>query len=309
MFASLRALLTGILDYAGLFPPARLTLDHAIRNYARYRQELEGWMLGRFILPAARLEELEPYQDELFQTGPPFAFSVLGRGGETFADFIANLRTDLRDIAAFRKRHGDRVTVDVMELRLPAELSDPLLPDSTETLYKTMRVFPAVDLLVFCESPGRSDGLLTQLAMLPFDYVGFKLRCGGLEAAAFPSSQQIADALRGSLDAGVRFKATAGLHHPLPRFDPTVNARMHGFLNVFLAGVLAHVHDLSAEQIGRILDDEQARHFAFDNRQASWRTLRASTAEIAAARRDFVVSFGSCSFDEPRADLRALGWL
>lgn len=309
MFASLRALLTGLIDYAGLFPPARLTLDQAIRNYVRYRQSPNAWMLGRFILPAARLEELEPYHEELFRFGPPFAFSVLGRGGATLAEFLTNLRADLHDIAAFRKRHGERVTVDVIELRLPAELSDPRLPESTETLYKTIRVFPAVDLLVFCEPPGQSEGFLEQLGMLPCDYVGFKLRCGGLDAAAFPSSERVAEALRGSLDMGVPFKATAGLHHPLPRFDATINARMHGFLNVFLAGVLAHAHDLSAEQIRRILDDDQARHFTFDDRKASWRTLRATTAEIAEARRDFVLSFGSCSFDEPCQDLRALGWL
>ena len=46
MNASLRALLTGVVDYAGLFPPARLPLDEAIRNYARYRQGSDAWMLG-----------------------------------------------------------------------------------------------------------------------------------------------------------------------------------------------------------------------------------------------------------------------
>src|SRR5438445_5076250 len=80
MRRSLRALLEGVIDYAGLFPPAKLPLDQAIRNYARYRQEPEAWMLGRFVIPAARLGELERYHDELFQTGPPFAFAVLGPG-------------------------------------------------------------------------------------------------------------------------------------------------------------------------------------------------------------------------------------
>ena len=42
MSPSLRALLTGIVDYAGLFPPAQLSLDEAIRNYARYRTEHTG---------------------------------------------------------------------------------------------------------------------------------------------------------------------------------------------------------------------------------------------------------------------------
>ncbi|SRR5579871_5285432 len=309
MFASLRALLTELIDYAGLFPPSKLPLDQAIRNYARYRQEDDAWMLGRFIIPASRLEDLEPYHDELFRVNPPFAFSVLGRGGGTLTEFLGNLREDLRDIAAFRKRHGQCVTVDVLEIRLPLDLIDPSLPESDLSLSKTLRVFPMVDLFPFCESPDRPEELVKQLSRLPGDNVGFKLRCGGLEASAFPSSERVATVLHGCLRATLAFKATAGLHHPLPRFDPEVKARMHGFINVFLAGALAYSCNLSIEQIRGLLDDDQANHFSFTNKQASWRKHRTTTAEIAAARRDFMRSFGSCSFEEPCEDLRRLGWL
>jgi hypothetical protein len=309
VFASLRALLTELIDFAGLFPPSRLPLDQAIRNYARYRHGPEAWMLGRFIVPASRLEDLEPYHDELFSVNPPFAFSVLGRGGGSLTEFLSNLRDDLRDIAAFRKRHGERVTVDVLETRLPPDLVDPGQPESALNLFKTLRVFPMVFLFPFCEAPGRPEELLEQLAGLLGEQIGFKLRCGGLDAAAFPSSGRVATALHGCLIAGVPFKATAGLHHPLPRFDVEVKARMHGFVNVFLAGVLAYSRNLSAEELQRLLDDDQPDHFSFTNRGARWQNHRATTAEIAAARHDFVRSFGSCSFDEPCADLRQLGWL
>jgi len=309
MVASLRALLTELIDYAGLFPPARLPLDQAIRNYARYRQESDAWMLGRFVIPAARLEDLEPYDEELFRVAPPFSFSVLGRSGGNLSEFLTNLRTDLRDIAAFRKRHGSRVKVDTLEVRLPPDLADPRLPDSALSLYKTLRVFPVVDLFPFCEAPSRPEELVQQLAQLSGEQVGFKLRCGGLEASAFPSSQQMAAILHSCLDAGVPFKATAGLHHPLPRFDASVQARMHGFINLFLAGALAYSRGISPEQICRLLDDDQADHFSFTDKEARWQKYRVTTAEIAAARRHFVRSFGSCSFDEPRQHLRALGWL
>src|SRR5436190_17389433 len=76
MRRSLRVLLEGVIDYAGLFPPAKLPLDQALRNYARYRHEPEGWMLGRFVCPASRLVELVPFHEELFAAGPPFVFSV-----------------------------------------------------------------------------------------------------------------------------------------------------------------------------------------------------------------------------------------
>lgn len=309
MSASLRALLTDLIDYAGLFPPSRLPLDQAIRNYARYRQGSESWMLGRFIIPASRLEDLGPYHEELFHVDPPFVFSVLGRGGNNLSEFLTNLREDLRDIAAFRKRHGSRVVVDLFETRLPPDLADPSQPESALTLYKTIRIFPLVDLFLFCEVSGRPEGLLEQLAQLLDEQAGFKMRCGGLEASTFPSSEQVADVMYGCYNAGVPFKATAGLHHPLPRFDAALQARMHGFVNLFLAGVLVYNRNLPQEHVRRLLDDDRADHFAFTNKGASWEKYRASTAEIAAARRDFMRSFGSCSFEEPCEDLRALGWL
>src|SRR4051794_30246694 len=106
MRASLRALLTGVIDYAGLFPPAGLPLQQAFRNYARYRQESENWMLGRFICPAARLADLAPHLKEFSPS--PFDLSVLGKGGNTTREFLGGLLEDLEAILTFRDVHGDR---------------------------------------------------------------------------------------------------------------------------------------------------------------------------------------------------------
>lgn len=326
MFASLRALLNGVIDYAGLFPPAQLSLDQAIRNYARYRQEADAWMLGRFVIPAARLAELEPYH-ELFLSEGPISAAVLCRGGATGEEVCLGFGNDMRDVAAC---NSDRVKVDVFEVRLPAYTAEPVAelavkpyfpavqfpPYSAEPLaeksrldpYELMCIFSLNCLFrIFCEAPIESLPNLTQA--LRKDHLGFKLRCGGSDASAFPSSEHAALVLRACLDAGVPFKATAGLHHPLPHFNASLNVRMHGFINLFLAGVLAHARNLGIEQIRAILDDDRPEHFVFDDEGANWRDVRASTVEIAAARQQFMISFGSCSFDEPRADLRALGWL
>jgi hypothetical protein len=138
---------------------------------------------------------------------------------------------------------------------------------------------------------------------------GFKLRCGGLEASAFPSVEQVAFTLCACRDAGVPLKCTAGLHHPVRRFDAGLGTHMHGFLNVFLAGVLGHARRLGEEQFRAILAEEAAEHFAFDEQGCRWRDFRVSIEEIRAARQNGIISFGSCSFDEPRDDLRAMGWL
>ncbi len=55
---SLRVLLDSIIDYAGLFPPASLSMRDAVRNYEKYRESEQAWMLGRFVVPAAKLGEV-----------------------------------------------------------------------------------------------------------------------------------------------------------------------------------------------------------------------------------------------------------
>jgi hypothetical protein len=310
MSASLRALLAGIVDYAGLFPPAKLPLDQAIRNFARYRTEPESWMLGRFICPATRLAELAPFDRELFQSGTPFVFSALGRGGANVADIADGLRADLEAIDAFRTRHGERVVVDVLEVRLPAAvLQEASLRRGFFNSANDLLRRGSAPLALYYEA-GFAPGWRAALGELIRSLDGgFKLRCGGLEAAAFPTAEQVAFALTACLSAGRPFKATAGLHHPLRRFDPQLQTHMHGFLNVFGAGVLASALGLTEEQVRPILEDEDPGHFRFTDTAFSWREWTAPVAAIERARRERIVSFGSCSFDEPLEDLHTFGLL
>jgi hypothetical protein len=328
MSSSLRALLAGVIDYAGLFPPARLPLDQAVRNYARYRREADAWMLGRFVIPAARLPELEPFHEELAGPEGPFVIAVLGRGGEDLNSFLEGLGADLQAAAAFQKQYSRHVRVEVLEVRLPPDAADPARQNGTRVLLDfaatlISRVGPAGLTLAYEVGPvpdGRAAvrAVVGSLAWYnALDAVkqrtccsaGFKLRCGGPEASAFPSPEQVAFTIDVCREAGVPLKFTAGLHHPVRHLDPGLQAPMHGFMNVFAAGVLAHARRLGAEQVRPILEDEDASHFVFTDEGLRWQDLQASTEEVAAARREAVLSFGSCSFDEPRDDLRALGWL
>ena len=104
-------------------------------------------------------------------------------------------------------------------------------------------------------------------------------------------------------------KFTAALHHPIRHYDDSLKTKMHGFINVFAAGVLAVVRNLDESLLIELLSDEDASHFQFTDDAMSWKDHDASVEEIETARREFVTSFGSCSFDEPRDDLRKLGWL
>jgi len=328
MLASVRAMLAGVIDYAGLFPPARLPLEEATRNYARYLQEPEMWMLGRFVCPAARLEELALLAGELFPASPPLGVSALGRGGKNSADFVANLRAELQTIAQFNIQFGRVAAVDALEVRLPDDGAGPLrFPGIREFLQQ----LPAL-----LESPGfkrltpyyesslqgewrepirsairalRSINESSTADQWGWSPGGFKLRCGQSESSAVPSSEQVAFIIATCQDEGVSLKFTAGLHHPVRHLDETGQAHVHGFLNLFAAGVLAHARRPPQSRLQEIIEEENPVAFEFLQDGFRWQDLRASAEEIAAARQKLVTSFGSCSFDEPRDDLRAMGLL
>jgi hypothetical protein len=240
-------------------------------------------------------------------------FTTLGRSGSTADEFLANLQLDIDDIHTFRETHGAAVIVDMFEVALPSSaLTDSaqahdLIKASSDILNKN-------GITVFFESSSgedwqpRAENLIRALRKLKDRHVGFKLRTGGVTADAFPSIEQVAWAITTVRDAGVPIKCTAGLHHPIRHYNESVQTKMHGFLNVFGAGVLAEAHGLLQAQIQSILEDENPENFTFDENGFTWKGLRVATSEIATSRL-FTTSFGSCSFDEPREDLRNLGLL
>lgn len=307
---SLRQFMSRIIDYAGLYPPANLPLEEAFQNFLEYQDSPDSWMLARFVIPAKRLPHLTPLMPA---SAPMLSFTTLGRSGATADEFLTHLNLDLEDIRSFREAHSAGVVVDMFEAALPSSA----LTDATQAhdLVKS-----ASDMLnkngitVFFEASFgegwqlRAENLIRALRKLKDRHVGFKLRTGGVTADAFPSTEQVAWAIASVRDAGVPLKCTAGLHHPIRHYNESVQAKMHGFLNVFGAGVLAEAHGLSQAQIQAILEDENPANFTFDENGFVWRDLRVVTSEITKSR-PFATSFGSCSFDEPREDLRKSGIL
>jgi len=135
-----------------------------------------------------------------------------------------------------------------------------------------------------------------------------KIRCGGVHASAFPEIMQIASALLACKETNLPFKATAGLHHPLRHYSEEVQNTMHGFVNLFGAAILLHHNKLDAESLAAILADENPASFSWNDSGFRWNNFSVSVAQIQQSRRDFARAFGSCSFTDPRRDLRALNW-
>ena len=75
-------------------------------------------------------------------------------------------------------------------------------------------------------------------------------------------------------------------------------------LNLFAASSLALVHDLPVTRLTEIVAEVDPAAFAIELDRLSWREFEASAEQIAVSRKDLLTTFGSCSFQEPRDDLR-----
>ncbi len=296
---SLRELLRGLIDYAGLFPPARLGMAAAVDSYARALRGSEAWMLGRIIIPAGRLDEFEEHAGALLPReadAEPWRVSAL-----TAPAADDGLADDLGRIATFNGVHDDPsaglAVIDVIELTAaaPSQIEAALgrIPDE---------LFP------FFELPVDDDprGLVAALAGSD---AGAKVRTGGLNAESFPAAGLLARFILACAAADTPFKATAGLHHPVRQYHESVQTRMYGFFNVFVAACLAHASVLDEPVVVALLEEEAPESFVFGDDELAWHGHRLRRAGIEKAREHFAISFGSCSFDEPRDDLRRMNFL
>jgi hypothetical protein len=296
--SSIRMLLRNSIDYAGLFPPAGLAMDAAVDNYHRYRGGGTAWALGRFILPASRLTEFERAAGNHLSQNPagqPWLLGALA-GPDPAAD--------LEQVAEFNRRHADKETARIDTLEAKAS--------SADAVRDTMHLMPS-GLQAYFEVPiDRDPGML--VAAIGRLGGRAKVRTGGVTRDAFPSTASLLRFLQSCVGARVPFKATAGLHHPLRAeyrltYEPgSPTGTMFGFLNVFLAAAFL-ADGMDESEAALLLEEKSPSAFEFDRRGITWRNHRLGQDALDEARRDVIVSFGSCSFTEPIEELQALNIL
>ena len=303
---SVRAAFGTLVDYAGLFPPAKLAMPDAVAEYDAARRGSHAWMLGRFIVPASRLAELI----DAIGTRETFALSVIVDAEPDARRWFGSAQRSLGDIARFRLEES-RIRIEALEAPLPPLLSQRETYDATLGQLAGLVARAGLrDLEVYAEWPRDArwhellPGAMTAAAR---SRLGAKIRCGGVTADAFPSVADVAAFLDAAATEHVAFKATAGLHHPVRHDNTEAGATMHGFLNLLAAAALAH--RVSRETLEQILAEEDPAAFAFDDESMAWRDDRVAVDELVAARREDFVAYGSCSFSEPVNDLSALAIL
>ena len=296
---TIEVLLSRLIDYAGLFPPAGLGMLSAITNYDSYLRSGYSWMLGRFIVPVARLNEFEVALRRLPLAGSePWRLSALV-GADTTADVARIVEFNAR---TSNSGSGKNALVESIEVKAesPADIARMagIIPRELTTYFEIPLAGWERECIAAVSECGRRA----------------KIRTGGETADKFPDAARVIEFVRLCADAKVPFKATAGLHHPIRSvhrftYQPDSPAgMMHGFLNVFLAAAFVRAGMESGPAV-ELLEEQSAAELQFGSDGVAWRAHRLSWPEIAFVRQDFSISFGSCSFTEPINDLRSLGLL
>lgn len=310
--------MSGLIDYAGLFPPANLNLAQAFNNYIMYLKGNYNWALSRFIIPAKRLPELTGLMGQMKYPGDlKLPFSILGTSPESVNDFNKHLEHDIELISEFQNKFGSRVQTGVLEVRLPGDAFDGSSRDLTGLMNFVSDSFRDklnMKITVFYEAVLKGDFenriIKTAEAISLHDgksnNAGFKLRTGGVEASAFPTPEEISFALVTCIEYGISMKCTAGLHHPIRHYDESAQANMHGFLNVFGAGIFAYACNLDEDETLQILTEEDPYAFHFTEEGVEINDLLVSNDDIIRSREKFMLSYGSCSFDDPINDLKTM---
>jgi hypothetical protein len=284
---SVRAAFGGLIDYAGLFPPAQLSIEAAQAEYETARRGTHAWMLGRFIVSAPLVTTWSSVRVPL---------SVI----------VSAELDDLERLATFA---GKIAHIEVLEIPLPQNSASDVI-GAIDKLAADFAIAGLSGLPAFVEFSRSEDWLqLLPAAMnsLARAELGAKLRCGGVTAQAFPTVDEVTAFVAAAKDANVAFKATAGLHHPVRHRDPKTGFTMHGFFNLIAAAALAPRVDWKTLQ--HIVAEEDPSAFTFDDTSFNWRNERIDLAELTRTRNDAFVAYGSCSFTEPVDDLLALGLL
>ena len=277
---STAALFAGIIDDAALFPPARTPMPTAVEDHGRYRTAWYAPLIGPFLCPSSRAEELAA------QLAAPLAVRLVVDSG------AGGIGPAVDAVAA-----DERLILRGVEIALPPDAPADAARRAISALDAAVGG-PDDDEPAYLE-PARATGWRDALEVIAESGYRAKLRTGGTTPEAFPSEREVAEFVLACLDLGVSFKCTAGLHRAV-RHTAADGSEQHGFLNILVA-VAACLDGADTGETAAVLADR-------DGARLTRALIGLDDARAAGLRRWFT-SYGSCSVREPLDDLIALGLL
>jgi hypothetical protein len=291
--------LANLVDYAGVFPPASLSVRAAVDGYRSARSSDAFWMVGRFLIRATQLEDLASA-----------VTSTMARGESPWETSVV-FDTDPSDSASRASEFHAEMDPAMVVSAAEARISDTSL-DGIRTIFTTVgSINPEV--VPFLEVVRGSDIELQlhRLATVVGDAGrtgGAKIRCGGVSADLFPSPDEVATFILAAVETGLPFKATAGLHQPFRHFDADLGVERHGFINILMATTAA-AEGADEKTVVDIISDTDQDSFRLSAAFATWRSLSFPGSALRRVRQRRFVAYGSCDFDEPVHALTELGMM
>ena len=290
----------GLIDYAGMFPPASRDMAGAVAGYRAARASAEGWIAGRFLCSATRLEELAGVLVATMDRGEaPWPIGVV---------FDTDPATSVAAAAAFHSEMEPAATIELAEIRIPPG-------SATEAIERLFTTAASVTETVvpFLEVPrdGSIPATVRAIAAVVSDALrpgGAKLRCGGASPEDFPSTEEVAGFIVACTEHDLPFKTTAGLHHPIRHYDENLDVMRHGFVNLLTASVAAR-EGAGVPAIVAIIAETEPGSFELSFAGVMWQGERVGPNAIGETRSHGFVAYGSCEFDQPVEDLAELGYL
>lgn len=269
-----RVLFAGLVDDAALFPPGNAPMPEALAAHARHRGASYGDLVGPFVCPASRVEELLGALPGDQSVELSLVFDVTGDGAHR----------------ALRAAGGDdRVSL------VSLEAAHARLGDDATVVGENLRRLPAV--VGFLEVP--RTGFEASLALVADGgWQAAKYRTGGTSPDAFPTEAELAAFLAACAGRGLPFKLTAGLHHAVRHTDPRTGFEHPGVLNVLVATAAAR-RGASVGELAGVLAERRPEPLVAAVR--GW-----TEADCLDVRRS-LRSFGCCGVTDPIDDLATLG--
>lgn len=289
-------LLEGVIDYAGLYPPAELELESALNEYLALGEDRD-WMVDLFVCSSNKLADLDQL---LRQKGETVPVAVVGG----LIDHVDKIQATIeRDLTRMESSQNGEPTAYEVRIQFDNEAG-------VRRAIKSIDRSGVLDVVedVYLEFPwsGHWEDALHRIAETN-PSIGVKARTGGVTPDLFPKIEDLARFIYTAVSIEIPFKMTAGLHEPLRYHDQDLGVMRHGFLNVIFAGSLALAGDLSMMEIQEILGVTDPADIEIGEQIAtiSGHSIRGDQIDVF---HSWFGGFGSCSVDEPVEGLKRLGY-
>ncbi|MGI9585933.1 MAG: hypothetical protein ACR2N7_10125 [Acidimicrobiia bacterium] len=292
------AAFAALIDYAGLFPPASLSMEDAVREYADATASPRSWAFGRFLCPASRLEELAGVATSSFHRGDG--------GWSIGVVFDVDPGPSAAVAHDFNVEMSPAIEVSAAEARI----TDPT-PKGIGELIDTIGSI-GTDVVAFLEVDRRSS-ITRQVAATVTELAsrsragGAKIRCGGTTADLFPNVEEVTEFIVAASTNRLAFKATAGLHQPVRHFDQELAVWRHGFVNILVADAAAD-DGQSHSVVEAIVRETDPAAFSIGASMARWKDVSIPGSALRRTRTNGFVAYGSCDLAEPTDALVDLGF-